>query len=425
MKIYNTTLLLVIHYADYYFEKQLFKIIHRVLLIFTKYRHRLLKSLNILILNYEYPPLGGGAGIVTKHLAEEFVKMNHSVVVVTTWFPGEAEFFTDGKITIVRLKSLRKNTYQSNPLEMFSWWRHAINYFKQQSDENLKFDICLSNFTMPGGVVARYLKHKYQIPYVVLSHGHDIPWTHPKIMFFWHLLFYQKIKNICLASSANILLSKEIKVMADRFLGEKYAFKNKVFFNGLYIDRFNKSIQGDKLKIIFVGRLVLQKSPMLFLETIKRLQSEGIPFEAVILGDGELKKKMEDFVEKNHLFPISFKGKVSHAEVLKELSASNLLVSTSESEGMSLAILEAISTGVYVVATKVSGNDNMIVEGINGNLVSDNDPDQLLSKIKAFYFEKLLKNYSYPDNYLELMDNLFSWDRIAKQYSDLFLEITS
>lgn len=384
-----------------------------------------MKSLNILILNYEYPPLGGGAGIVTKHLAEEFVKMNHSVVVVTTWFPGEPEFYTDDRFTIIRLKSRREKTYQSNPYEMLSWWRHAVRYFNQQSHAMITFDICLANFTMPGGAVAKYLKRKYNIPYVILSHGHDIPWAYPRIMFFWHLIFYRTIKSICKASAANVLLSKEIKISADQFLGERYASKNKVFFNGLYIDRFNKSIQGEKLKIIFIGRLVPQKSPLLFLEVIKRLQNEAIPFEVVILGDGELKNKMEEFVEKNQLFPIAFKGKVSHAEVLKELSRSNLLISTSESEGMSLAILEAISTGVYVVATDVSGNDNMIMEGINGNLVPKQDPLEIGNKVKAFYYEKLLKNYTYPDNYLELMDNLFSWDKIAKQYIHLFSEIIS
>ena len=97
--------------------------------------------MKILILNYEYPPLGGGAGIVTKHLAEEFAKMNHAVVVVTTWFYGEPEYYTNNNITIVRLKSRRNNTYQSNPLEMLSWIRYALNYFKNQPKSDLAFDI--------------------------------------------------------------------------------------------------------------------------------------------------------------------------------------------------------------------------------------------------------------------------------------------
>ncbi len=379
--------------------------------------------MKILILNYEYPPLGGGAGIVTKHLAEEFAKMNHAVVVVTTWFYGEPEYYTNNNITIVRLKSRRNNTYQSNPLEMLSWIRYALNYFKNQPKSDLAFDICLANFTMPGGVVARYLKRKYKIPYVILSHGHDIPWTYPKTMFFWHLLFYKHIKNICMESSLNILLSEEIKSIADKFLGNKNKDKNIVFYNGLYMDHFNKTLSGAVLKIIFVGRLVQQKNPLLFLEVIKKVQNVKIPFEVVILGDGELKSEMEDYVIRNNLYPISFRGKVSHAEVLNALSNAHLLVSTSESEGMSLAILEAISSGVYVIATKVSGNDNMIIEGVNGCLVSEHRSDVIAEKISDFFYSKLLQDYSYPSSYLELMHDLFSWDKIAKQYIDSFSKI--
>ena len=148
-----------------------------------------------------------------------------------------------------------------------------------------------------------------------------------------------------------------------------------------------------------------------------------IPFEVVILGDGELKSEMEDYVIRNNLYPISFRGKVSHAEVLNALSNAHLLVSTSESEGMSLAILEAISSGVYVIATKVSGNDNMIIEGVNGCLVSEHRSDVIAEKISDFFYSKLLQDYSYPSSYLELMHDLFSWDKIAKQYIDSFSKI--
>jgi len=380
-----------------------------------------LSNLRILILNYEYPPLGGGAGIVSKHLTEEFAKMGHTVTVLTTWYAGEPEFFVDENITIVRLKSKRKNTFQSNPYEMFSWQQAAMKYFKNL--HTLSYDICLANFTMPGGTVAKYLKQKFNIPYIILSHGHDIPWAYPKIMFIWHLVFYKRIKEICKQSAAVILLSEEIKRMADRFMGEKYAFKNKIFYNGLYTESFKKSITGDKLKIVFVGRLVAQKSPLLFMKVIKELQKENLPYEVSIFGDGALKSKMEEYAEANKLHTIAFRGKVGHAEVLKAMSESNLLISTSESEGMSMAILEAISAGVYVIATNVSGNNNMIVEGVNGNLVEVNNPLQIVDRIKAFYTDKLLKQYIYPEDYIERMEDLFSWNKIARQYEKLFFEI--
>lgn len=64
--------------------------------------------LRILILNYEYPPIGGGAGIVTKHLAEEFIKLGHQITILTTWFEGETENYKHNNFEIIRLKSSEK-----------------------------------------------------------------------------------------------------------------------------------------------------------------------------------------------------------------------------------------------------------------------------------------------------------------------------
>ncbi len=73
----------------------------------------------ILILNYEYPPLGGGAGVCTRFEAEGLATLGHQVTVLTTWFDGEEEIEKKGNLTIVRLKSKRKYEFKSNPVKIF------------------------------------------------------------------------------------------------------------------------------------------------------------------------------------------------------------------------------------------------------------------------------------------------------------------
>lgn len=377
--------------------------------------------LHILILNYEYPPLGGGAGIVSKHLAEEFVRCGNKVTVLTTWYAGEPTYVSEKNLTIIRLESKRKKTYQSNPIEMFDWIIKAKKYIKNTLINKNTFAVCLANFALPGGEVALYIKKKYAIPYIILSHGHDIPWAFPKKMFIWHLLTYYKIKKICTQSSYNILLSDEIKKMADKLIDNKE--KNVVFFNGLHIDKPKKILHDNTLKIVFVGRLVQQKNPMLFLEILKKLATSNIPYEAKIVGDGELKNKLQEYAIRHKIANIAFCGKVSHAEVLTTLDNSNLLISTSESEGMSMAILEALAAGVYVIASNVSGNDTMIIENTNGHIVLNYNADEFAEKIKDFYFQKLTKKYTYPENYTALLHNQFSWKKIAQQYLQLFYKV--
>lgn len=373
--------------------------------------------LRILILNYEYPPIGGGAGIVTKHLAEEFIKLGHQITILTTWFEGETENYKHNNYEIIRLKSKRKSTFQSNPFEMYDWIKKSKQYFNKNNIQG-KFDVCLANFTLPGGEVALFLKQKFNLPYIILSHGHDIPWAFPKQMLLWHTLSYFWIKKICTQSAYNIILSDELKTMADNLVPSNKS-KNIIINNGLQIQDFNKQFSGDILKIIFIGRLVEQKNPMLFLESINHLKDLNIPYQVAIYGDGDLRKNMELYVQKNKLEQIYFKGKVNHNDVMNALKNADILISSSKSEGMALAILEALSFGVYVVATNTSGNNKLVIEHVNGNIVKEANASIITTKITDFYHQKFTKNYTYPIDYIKQLQAQFSWQGIAKQYIDL------
>ena len=72
--------------------------------------------MNLLVLNYEYPPLGGGAGVITQNISKGLASRGHKITVITTWFENEPEEFTDKNLRVIRLKSKRKKVFQSNPL---------------------------------------------------------------------------------------------------------------------------------------------------------------------------------------------------------------------------------------------------------------------------------------------------------------------
>jgi glycosyltransferase involved in cell wall biosynthesis len=375
--------------------------------------------LNILILNYEYPPLGGGAGIVTKQLAELLAKQGYKIVVLTTWFSGEPEFHIDGNLTVVRLRSKRKHTYQSNPLEMLSWMKMAINYI-DDFGHDFNFDICLANFAMPGGEVAKHLKNKRNIPFVILSHGHDIPWFHPKQMFFWHFLFYFKIKNILKTSAANIVLTTQMKAIADKFVGKKYSHKNIIIPNGLEFLHFRKGFNSSDTEInaLFVGRLVEQKNPLMVVKAFEKLQHFNLPINLKIIGDGKLKKELENYIFHNQIQNIKILGRMSQSEVFQEMQQAHLLIAPSKAEAMSMSILEGISCGMFVLATNISGNKELIMEGFNGYFVKDEI--DIVEKVKLFYNEKFTKNYHYPEDLFKYLNQKYSWNKTVMDYINLF-----
>jgi len=117
------------------------------------------------------------------------------------------------------LRARRKRSYQSNPREMLSWMQ-VTKKFLRTWDETSSFDVCMAHFALPGGEVGRWLKRKFNIPYVVISHGHDIPWVHPRLMFFLHLATCFRVKKICIRSNINFVQTKMMKANIDRFLGK-------------------------------------------------------------------------------------------------------------------------------------------------------------------------------------------------------------
>lgn len=383
------------------------------------------ESLRILILNYEYPPLGGGAGIVTKHLAERFAARGYQVHVVTAWFSGEPEFSSEGNLTIVRLKSRRKYTYKSNPLEMMSWAKHALDYFKQLPDEKL-FDVCLANFTMPGGLVANYVKKRWGIPFAILSHGHDIPWFAPKQMLAWHIVAFPWIRKIMNIASRNIVLTKELKVIADKFIGEKAADRNIIIPNGMLMDQYKSGFDSTKkvIQILFVGRLVEQKDPITFIKACKAINELNIPVHYTMIGDGPLKAQVEKLAMQLDLRNIEIMGQVSHYDVLKAYEKTDVLILPSREEAMSMVILEAVSRGIYVVSTPVSGNAHLIEENVNGNFVQFGHTQSISHAVAEFYYNKFLKDYQYPEDMIVKLFDRYSWDKVVDQYLDMLHTIS-
>lgn len=382
--------------------------------------------MRILVLNYEYPPLGGGAGVITQNISQRLANRGHLITVLTTWFNGEETDSRHENLRIIRLKSKRKVIYKSNPVEMLSWMFAAKNYLKKHLVTN-KYDICFANFALPGGEVAYSMKLQFGLPYLVMSHGHDIPWFMPEQMMWYHAFTYHWIRKICLQSVRNYVQSQDMKDNIDAFLGKSFNDKNKIIYNGWDSSVFKPdySIRNVNFTILFPGRLVGQKDPMSFLKAIKIVQTKIPKLIVHITGDGKLRKKMEKFVNKNKLNDnVVFKSWISKSEMLYEYQSASVTVLPSLNEGMSIATLEALASGQYVIATKVSNNESLILPGVNGDFIEKRNPLQIATQILNFYYSKFLNNYKISDENLSKYHSICEWDKIIDEYENDLREIT-
>ncbi len=381
--------------------------------------------MKILILNYEYPPIGGGGGVVSKYHAEGLVELGHKVTVLTTWFKGEEEIITQDNLTIIKLESRRKYIHKSGPLDWLSWIKKTKKYFS----ENVKspnYDLCIAHFALPCGEVARYIKKKYSIPYLIVSHGQDIPWFFPKQMFKYHLITYFWIKAICKRAEKLILLTQDMKKNADQFMG-KFKHKNFVIPNGCETKNFfpDFSKRKDVLTILFVGRLVDQKSPFVFLKAIEQLKNRAnIQFQVEIYGDGPLKNKMEQVVVNKELSNfVKFNGWVSKEQLLVAYQSAHVHVISSDAEAMSIAALEALSTGIYLISTPVSGNTDVIDAGVNGDFFKFGNSVELTEKVEHYYQTKFKSEYKVPEQFLVKFREKYDWSGVVKKLEQVINEL--
>jgi glycosyltransferase involved in cell wall biosynthesis len=375
--------------------------------------------MRLLILNYEYPPLGGGAGRCAKYQAEGLAGLGHEVTVITTWFKGEKEIEENDRLLLIRLKSRRKKAFRSNPLEMSSWAIKTFRYIRRNRLQQTT-DLVLAHFSLPGGMVALPLNLFYRVPYIVVSHGQDIPWFSPGELFFYHLFFYLPIRWVCSRASRITVLSQQRLNEVNRLTARKHHAKNQIIPNGCDIGFFTppEGEKGnDKLVMLFAGRLTKQKDPFTLLQAVHRLSSSGVPFSLEIVGDGPLRGRMESFTRNHHLRDrVSFSGWVSRNELREKYRSAHLLVITSRDEGQSLAMMEAMSSGLYLFTTPVSGSESLVHEGVNGEYIPFGEPQQISEQLKAFYNEKVRSPFRIPDDILQKIRQNISWDHYVKAY---------
>jgi len=135
----------------------------------------------------------------------------------------------------------------------------------------------------------------------------------------------------------------------------------------------------DPPPLLFVGRLRIRKGVEILLEALRELADAGLPGTAWIAGDGEHRAALERRASVLGLGDdrVRFLGRVSAAEVRGLLARSAALVVPSTYEGMPLVVLEAMESGCPVIASRVSGIPEVVVDGESGWLVAPEDPTEL------------------------------------------------
>jgi L-malate glycosyltransferase len=385
--------------------------------------------MRVLFFNYEYPPLGGGAGNATRYILNEFSKIKDlEVDLVTSAIDKKyaVEKIAEN-ITIYKVPIGKNSTnlhYQTQKEIIIYTWKAF--WLANKLTKSNKYDLTHSFFGVPCGSVSLWLKLTKKIPYIISLRGSDVPGYSERFAWLYRILT-PLIKYIWKEAKFVVANSLEFKKLA---LITNNKQKIEIITNGIDIDEFfAKKIEnrtderlGD-FKIICCARIIARKGINFIIEALGILKDRGINLKLEIIGEGNQKEELKELTRNLKLEEeVSFLGLIKHSELPNFYTQANVSVSASLNEGMSNTMLESLACGLPIIATKTGGTDEIVREGINGFVVKMNSAQDIADKL-----EILFKDYSLEKRMSQASRELalrMSWKNIAKEYSNLYKEIS-
>jgi glycosyltransferase involved in cell wall biosynthesis len=172
--------------------------------------------------------------------------------------------------------------------------------------------------------------------------------------------------------------------------------------NGVDVERFRPqhsrtgalrtrfAIDADAPLVGFIGRLSAEKGPDLFLRAALSIRAQCPDAHFVLVGEGTMLKQLEVFVSRFGIADAAhFAG--SQEDMPAVFNELDVVVSSSLSEAMPLAVMEAMASGVPVVACKVGGIPDLIEHGVTGWLAPEGDYDELATRVVDLIKDDVLR----------------------------------
>ena len=376
---------------------------------------------NYLFINYEYPPLGGGSATACQQIARALTKRGHRVVVMTAGIGRLLGTADEEGVTVIRLRALRKSAHQSGILEMLSYilaaiWQ-AIGLVKRY-----KIDSTLAFFSVPGGIVARWIHLQTRTPYVVSLRGGDVPGTEPHLAVFYRVLqplrrdIFRHAQAVCAPSQGLKDLSEKTDPVPVQ-----------VVPNGIDTDLFRPDPERRSKvpTLLSVGRLHAQKNVGYLLNLVAAIKSRT-EIKAQIIGDGPERTSLEKTAAALGIADcVQFNGWLPRERVREAYQSATFLVHASSYEGMSNVILEALASGLPVVASQIPGNTELVQDGANGFLFDPaTNPAQLAERISLIFQDETTWARLSAEARATI-ENRFSWEQAADAFEKLLSETTA
>jgi glycosyltransferase involved in cell wall biosynthesis len=266
--------------------------------------------------------------------------------------------------------------------------------------------------------LAAWIIHQFTgIPYSITVHAHDI--------YVNKTMLATKIRD----ASFVVSISEFNRGYLAKYLGDWALYKTHVVHCGIRPEWYIMSRdikRNDRFEIISIGSLQLYKGQRFLIEACDLLRRQGLIFRCRIIGGGELRENLLDLIESSDLSNfVELTGPLTQETIAEILPLADCYVQPSiitpsgKMEGIPVALMEAMASGLPVIATNISGISELVRPGQTGWLSPPENPQALADAILAVYTDRgEAQRKALAAR--ELVNNEFNLHRNVNQLSALF-----
>ena len=353
-----------------------------------------------------------GSGGVKRHVIDLLTNLDESIFEIVFAYStkrAEKEYLEEisglsSKISVKAIKHLQQPISLKNDSLAFIEICKLISYL------NPDIVHCHSS---KAGVLGRIAAKLFKVPKIIYT-PHAYAFQNNKLSNSkrrFYLLIEKFLTRYFTTKTINVSYG-EMKIALDNRIDEKEQFI--VIHNGVERQTYelNKKAILKNLKIaegdIIIGniaRLEEQKNPLEFFEIARCIKENSKNFKFLWIGNGSLLQKCQDFIEKNKLenicFILPFDKKTE-----KLIKTFNIFLSTSLYEGYPYVLLDANANKIPIVASNVTGNNEIVKNNVNGFLYKSGDTVEAKKIITQYSIWYKNLNFYKLDTLKQMVENI-------------------
>lgn len=245
----------------------------------------------------------------------------------------------------------------------------------------------------------------------------------------WRLVVYDWLDSrITLKAAARLVA---VSQHGYEYIGRKlrgHEDRLRLIHNGVSLNRFrlksHSAYSGlpdqPPVTIGMVAQLIVSKGWWDFLSVVELLKREGLNIQALVVGEGEERPNLERWVRDHELTDcVRFLG--YQADVAPLYQVMDMLLFTTHQEGLSVAVIEALASGLPIVATDVGGIRDQVTDGTNGHVARCRDVQQMTSLCRSLVTDPALRDRMGSAS-RAVAERKFNEDRMLTEYAACYRE---